>query len=111
MGHRNVQGLDYLSENEFILSTDHGPAGGDEINLATIPDSIQNFGWPISSYGIHYGTENALNDSHSADLDRIIASAPLHKSHSDYGFTEPIKYYNLNPGISEARFLNINNNN
>ena len=111
MGHRNPQGLDYLLEKDFILSTDHGPYGGDEINLSTIPDSIQNFGWPISSYGIHYGTENALNDNHSADLKRVIESAPLHKSHSDYGFTEPIKYYNLNPAVSEARFLNVNNNN
>ena len=32
-GHRNPQGLFYDNENDFILSTEHGPLGGDEINL------------------------------------------------------------------------------
>ena len=52
MGHRNPQGLYYDRENNFILETEHGPMGGDEINLIevnNIEDKIQNFGWAISS--------------------------------------------------------------
>ncbi len=33
MGHRNPQGLYVNKENNFILETEHGPKGGDEINL------------------------------------------------------------------------------
>jgi len=37
------------------LSTEHGPKGGDEININHNPIlKIKNFGWPISSYGEHY---------------------------------------------------------
>ena len=33
MGHRNPQGLYYSKKFDFILSTEHGPKGGDEINI------------------------------------------------------------------------------
>ena len=59
MGHRNPQGLYFDKQNEFILETEHGPNGGDEINLIEIDkikdDEIQNFGWAIVSDGDHYG--------------------------------------------------------
>ena len=55
-GHRNPQGLYYDKENNIIYSTDHGPQGGDEINVNTSPDGeIKNYGWGISSYGEHKG--------------------------------------------------------
>ena len=63
MGHRNPQGLYFDREKNFILATEHGPQGGDEINLIEVSkinkDKIQNYGWPISSYGEHYGGKNA----------------------------------------------------
>ena len=42
------------------MSTEHGPKGGDEINIIDIEsvyknEEILNFGWAISSYGEHYG--------------------------------------------------------
>ena len=85
MGHRNPQGLFYDDENKVILSTEHGPLGGDEINLIK---ENKNYGWPISSYGDHYdGT--------------FKKEAPLYKSHKDYGFEEPLHYFNPSIGISE----------
>ena len=59
MGLRNAQGLHYDKSNQIIIFTEHGPKGGDEINLL-IPRSIkdgkvENYGWAISSYGEHYG--------------------------------------------------------
>lgn len=46
MGHRNQQGLFYDEINDTIFSTEHGPQGGDEININKKPDpkNIKNFG-------------------------------------------------------------------
>ena len=93
IGHRNPQGLYYDKDKNVIISTDHGPMGGDEININLDPNHIsfvENYGWPISSYGEHYDGE-------------FYDDAPLHKSHKDYGFVEPIKYYTPAIGISEIR--------
>jgi hypothetical protein len=95
-GHRNVQGLLVDENEEVILSTEHGPMGGDEINLnKSLGKEILNFGWPISSYGEHYGYKERI-DSHE-----VYKIAPLYKSHSKYGFIEPIKYFVPSIGISE----------
>ena len=89
-GHRNPQGLFYISKNNLIINTEHGPKGGDEINLNFLNkmNEINNFGWPIASYGIEYdGTD------------------PYKKSHSSFGFTEPLKNFSPSIGISEVLFL------
>lgn len=51
LGHRNIQGaaLDPASGELWIV--EHGPKGGDELNLA---EPGRNFGWPLVSYGINY---------------------------------------------------------
>ena len=51
LGHRNPQGLFYDIENDYILETEHGPKGGDEINMIV---KGKNYGWPHASYGSHY---------------------------------------------------------
>lgn len=106
-GHRNVQGLFVDEEESFIVSTEHGPMGGDEVNLNDrLGKEVLNFGWPISSYGEHYGFKERV-DSHEA-----YKIAPLYKSHSKYGFIEPVKYFVPSIGISEiVKFKNINNKN
>jgi len=50
-GHRNVQGADIHPETGALWTIEHGPRGGDELNL-TQPG--RNYGWPIISYGIEY---------------------------------------------------------
>ena len=93
IGHRNPQGLYYSKDFDFIISTEHGPKGGDEINLNHKPLSkIKNFGWPISSYGEHYAKHYSK---------KILNEAPLKKSHKKYGFEEPIKYFDPSIGISQ----------
>ena len=104
-GHRNPQGLDYSKKYNYILSSEHGPAGGDEINFNNKTDETQNFGWPIASYGVHYSIENAKTDAHGGDESRIIKGAPIYKSHKDYGFVEPIKYFEKNPAVSEVKLI------
>ena len=91
-GHRNSQGLYYDQESRIIVATEHGPLGGDEINIIKDLNIIQNFGWPISSYGEHY----PLNSSKE-----FYDKAPLYKSHADYGFIEPIKVFVPSIGITQ----------
>lgn len=50
-GHRNPQGMAYDIENKRLWSIEHGPRGGDEINLV---HAGKNYGWPIISYGKEY---------------------------------------------------------
>lgn len=52
LGHRNAQGL-YVDQEGTIWSTEHGPQGGDELNI--IVDGA-NYGWPKVSYGMQYPT-------------------------------------------------------
>jgi glucose/arabinose dehydrogenase len=51
-GHRNPQGLHQDSQGR-IWSTEHGPQGGDELNLIQFG---KNYGWPMISLGTDYGT-------------------------------------------------------
>ena len=53
-GHRNPQGLAIHPETGRLWITEHGPMGGDELNLVT---PGLNYGWPEISYGIHYNGE------------------------------------------------------
>lgn len=50
-GHRNPQGLVFDSVSGALYSTEHGPAGGDELNLI---EPGKNYGWPIITYGRDY---------------------------------------------------------
>lgn len=50
-GHRNPQGLDLHPETREIWSAEHGPRGGDEINLV---HKGRNYGWPVITHGMNY---------------------------------------------------------
>ncbi len=50
-GHRNPQGLTIDPRDGKIYSTEHGPRGGDELNLI-LPG--RNYGWPVITFGMNY---------------------------------------------------------
>lgn len=50
-GHRNPQGFVYDAERGIFWANEHGPRGGDEINIIR---GGSNYGWPAASYGIDY---------------------------------------------------------
>ena len=101
MGHRNPQGLFYDKFKNLIIETEHGPLGGDEINLIKLENQkIPNYGWPIASYGEHYGGKSEKNM-------KKYEKYPLLKSHKDNGFIEPIKYFG-SLGISEITSIGDN---
>jgi hypothetical protein len=109
MGHRNQQGLLLDIEKNFLLSSEHGPNGGDEVNLINLNNNkIQNFGWPISSYGEHYpSTVKGHHDT--GTFPEIAKYAPLHKSHKKFGFIEPL--INWTPSIGVSQIVIDKNNN
>lgn len=51
-GHRNIQGAALHPGSGELWVAEHGPQGGDEINLVR---AGRNHGWPLRSYGCHYG--------------------------------------------------------
>lgn len=50
-GHRNVQGLQVDADRGLVFAHEHGPKGGDELNVI-VPGN--NYGWPVITYGINY---------------------------------------------------------
>ncbi|MGQ7243211.1 PQQ-dependent sugar dehydrogenase [Salinicola sp. V024] len=50
-GHRNVQGAAWESNSGKLWTIEHGPKGGDELN---VPQAGKNYGWPVITYGEDY---------------------------------------------------------
>ena len=62
-GHRNIQGLAVETATGNIYLHEHGPRGGDEINLVKIGG---NYGWPRVTYGKEYATNAKIGFGSSA---------------------------------------------
>ena len=58
-GHRNPQGLVWDDVNQRLWSIEHGPRGGDELNLVKRGG---NYGWPVISYGKEYASFRAVGE-------------------------------------------------
>jgi glucose/arabinose dehydrogenase len=71
-GHRNAQGAALHPTTGKLWELEHGPMGGDEIN---IPLAGKNYGWPVIGYGVNYDGSKA------------------HESASKPGMEQPIKYW------------------
>lgn len=72
-GHRNPQGMAIHPDTQEIWIHEHGPRGGDEINIFT---AGANYGWPITSFGREY---------YGAKIGKGITSAP--------GITDPVWHW------------------
>lgn len=66
-GHRNPQGMDRNPETGQIWVHEHGPRGGDEVNIIE-PD--KNYGWPVISYGINYDGSEFAEDTVRAGMEQ-----------------------------------------
>ncbi len=51
IGHRNPQGLVFDASSNILYSHEHGPKGGDEVNVIT---KGANYGWPLATFGVDY---------------------------------------------------------
>ena len=66
-GHRNPQGLAFNPANGKLWEQEHGPMGGDEINIIA---AGHNYGWPQVSYGLNYdGTPVGAGKAQMAGMD------------------------------------------
>ena len=61
-GHRNLQGIVINSDGSVVYEHEHGPRGGDELNIV---QKGKNYGWPIASYGTRYYDGKSYFRSHS----------------------------------------------
>lgn len=68
-GHRNPQGVCMHPETGRIWTDEHGPKGGDEINLIT---KGKNYGWPVISFGINYNGTTFTNDTAKVGMEQPI---------------------------------------
>jgi glucose/arabinose dehydrogenase len=71
-GHRNPQGLAFHPQTGKLWEHEHGPRGGDEINII---EKGKNYGWPVIGYGIDYN------------------GAKIHESTRKAGMEQPLKYW------------------
>jgi glucose/arabinose dehydrogenase len=62
LGHRNPQGMAYDLQRQRLWSIEHGPRGGDEINLVL---KGRNYGWPVISHGKEYWGPLAIGEGTS----------------------------------------------
>jgi glucose/arabinose dehydrogenase len=83
-GHRNPQGLAFHPETGELWEGEHGPKGGDELNL--IRPGL-NYGWPVITYGVEYS---------GATIGDGITSKE--------GMEQPVKYYKPSIGPSGLLF-------
>jgi glucose/arabinose dehydrogenase len=84
-GHRNMQGAALHPVTRKLWTTEHGPMGGDEIN---IPEAGRNYGWPIITWGINYSGEPIPEASGTAAA----------------GMEQPHHYWKVSPAISGMAF-------
>ncbi|HIC16387.1 MAG TPA: PQQ-dependent sugar dehydrogenase [Gemmatimonadetes bacterium] len=58
-GHRNPQGLAFHPMTGELWANEHGPQGGDELNVV-LPG--RNYGWPVIGYGVNYGSGSTIHE-------------------------------------------------
>ncbi|HEU5296905.1 MAG TPA: PQQ-dependent sugar dehydrogenase, partial [Burkholderiaceae bacterium] len=73
LGHRNVQGAALHPQTGELWESEHGPQGGDEINIV---DAGKNYGWPLVTFGRNYVTGTRIGEE---------GPKP--------GFEQPLKYW------------------
>ena len=83
-GHRNQQGLAFHPETGDLWSNEHGPQGGDELNLIR-PGA--NYGWPVIGYGANY-----------------VTGTEIHGSRDREGMEQPAAFWVPSVGISGLAF-------
>lgn len=86
-GHRNPQGMERHPETGKIWVHEHGPRGGDEINIIK---KSANYGWPLVTYGINYSGTSITDETQKP------------------GMTQPIHYWVPSIAPSGMTFVTSN---
>lgn len=106
-GHRNPQGMEINPFTNEIWSHEHGPQGGDEINIIK---KGKNYGWPVVSYGINYNGTKFTNKTSAPGMERPIHYWTPSIAPSGMAFINSEKYGNwkgnLLVGSLKFQYLN-----
>ncbi len=84
-GHRNPQGAALNPWNGTLWENEHGPRGGDEVNII---ERGKNYGWPLATHGINYSLQ----------------PIPEAKGKSVEGAVDPHHVWEKSPGVSGMAF-------
>lgn len=68
-GHRNPQGMAKHPESGKIWTHEHGPKGGDEINVIK---KGANYGWPVISYGVNYSGSKFTEETSRPNMEQPV---------------------------------------
>lgn len=68
-GHRNPQGMIYDNETNTLWAHEHGPKGGDELNLIS---RGKNYGWPVITYGIDYNGSTISTETSKEGMEQPV---------------------------------------
>jgi glucose/arabinose dehydrogenase len=68
-GHRNVQGAAINPLTKKLWTGEHGPQGGDELN---IDEAAKNYGWPVITYGENYGGGKIGEGTHKEGMEQPV---------------------------------------
>jgi len=106
-GQRNPQGLTLNPFTGAIWETEHGPRGGDEINII---QPGRNYGWPVISYGINYDGKPITNISKKEGMEQPISYFIPSIAPSGLTFVNSDKYpaWKGNLMIGSLRFNYLN---
>ena len=107
-GHRNAQGLFFDKETNKLFESEHGPFGGDEINVLTRGG---NYGWPFATFGKPYpkkypSGKAEINDSvnPATGVDRVLKTlGATSGNHTGYEF--PL--FSWSPGKGPGNLVKI----
>jgi glucose/arabinose dehydrogenase len=84
LGHRNVQGAALRPSTGALWTHEHGPQGGDELNLIR---AGANYGWPVITYGVNY-----------------VSGTKIGEGTARPGMEQPVKYWVPSPAIAGMAF-------
>jgi aldose sugar dehydrogenase len=84
LGNRNVQGAALNPKTGALWAVEHGPQGGDELNLIR---AGVNYGWPVITYGVNYGIGTRIGEG---------TEKP--------GMAQPVKFWVPSPALSGMAF-------
>jgi glucose/arabinose dehydrogenase len=74
IGHRNIQGIAVDPQSGRVWASEHGPRGGDEINLI---EGGKNYGWPLQSYGADYSSREPVGTKNVPGMEQpLVAWVP-----------------------------------
>lgn len=89
-GHRNIQGMDVHPETGIVWTNEHGPRGGDEINIQDKPGA--NYGWPEITYGINYDGTIITEDTEKEGMEQPVMQWTPSIAPSGLAFVSSDKY-------------------